>query len=652
MLARLPKTRPTARLAAVMVLAILGVAAAPAASDPLTCSPRPEVGIAVAQTGQVVVTTHTAPGVPANQLGSLAFGTATNAFIDIPGGQTGSRGNFTVSFAPGTQQTSFWVRAASSGQAVTVPLIVIDNCGTWSTLVGGPLPVATPTPSPTATPTPTMRPSSAVAGATLAKTPTLVSAAAALASTPAANVGVAVAPATGGALLVTISARPASCTSSNQLLQLAFGNDPAASQNAQIVLNGQTRTPPFTVSLPPGTTEKTFSVLQVVAGQSATVPLVAQDSCGQWNTFVGGGANVFGQSVEGVPLCTDHDPLKWHPLVKRDAVGSILCTYGHEHHGNPHDVDDLFGPPGAWWGGSQDISYPWQTFAFTSQGVQYEMPAAPTDPSVYENARKHNGYKWYVKRNLPCVIRSGWDGCFRAFRVLVHSMGSQTDTVARFHSFSAEALIEIGGRQGIVRGGGWMNTGFLGLLVDGGNGLVCPPLDTNPPSFFCPPSSAAGGNFRESYSTTDVPPPHTAHANPSTTTNWYADHHGGVGPGPAVQMWGPTSYTNPAQQLFYPPQYRANNTLGHLENFAVSTAPLQAAVDASGLITGRLYENRHGDVVAGCSAVGLDCIPFAVEHAPLGAVSLHAPEDPTDWSFPSYDVASPITGNSLVTFPN
>jgi hypothetical protein len=354
--------------------------------------------------------------------------------------------------------------------------------------------------------------------------------------------------------------------------------------------------------------------------------------------------------VEGVPVCTDHDPLKWHPLVKRDATGSILCTYGHEHHGNPHEVDDIFGPPGAWYDGAEEVSYPWQTFAFASTGTQNETPQAPTDPSVYENARKHNGYKWYVKRNLPCIIRSGSDGCFRAFRVQVHALGAQTDTIVRFHSFSAEALIDIGGRQGIVRGGGWMNTGALNLLVGGDNGNVCPPLDTNatgqPCGITVPPAA------RESYSTADVPSPHTAHANPGTTTNWYADHDGGVSPGPAVQMWGPTNYTNPAQQLFYPPQYRANNTLGHLENFVVNTAYLRAAPGPDGLLTGRVYEDRHGKPARSCTTVALDCIPFTVEHAPLGTVSLHAPEDRADWYFPSYDVASPVTGGSLVMFPN
>jgi len=68
---------------------------------------------------------------------SLQFGAATNALIDVPGGPTGQTGSFTVNLPAGTQQTQFTVRRATAGQATTVPLVVTDACGPWSTFVGG-----------------------------------------------------------------------------------------------------------------------------------------------------------------------------------------------------------------------------------------------------------------------------------------------------------------------------------------------------------------------------------------------------------------------------------------------------------------------------------------------------------------------------------
>jgi hypothetical protein len=666
-----------ALLGVTFMLMVWGIGAAPAASEPQNCAPRPEIGVSVAPAGQVVVSARTSPGVPTNQLGSLAFGTATNAFIDVPGGQTGSRGNFTVTLAPGTQQTSFWVRTATSGQAATVPLVVVDNCGSWSTLVGGALPVATPTALPSTTPTPVSLaptaiklPASPVAGAGHASTPTIVSVAAAPAPTAAANVGVSVAPSNGGALSVTIVARAASCTAANQLRQLAFGNDPATYRNAQVAIDGQVRTPPFTVSLPPGTTQKTFDVLQVAAGQGATVPLVAQDSCGQWNTFVGGGANAFSPPltalptasplptlVEGVPVCTDHDSTKYHSLVKRDSAGAILCTYGHEHHDDPNSVNDLFGLPGAWFGPGQEISYPWQTFTFPNPQADYYPVPQPDSSSLFENAAKHNGYKWYVKRNLSCV--PAWaalgppnDGCFRAYRVQVHSLGTTADSTVRFHSFSMEALVEQGGKQGVVRGGGWMDSGFLGLLVDGGDSMICPSLSTNPPGFTCPITGTAG-TVRTAGST-NVPSPHISHSVPGSATNWYAAHRGGVQVGVSVEDFGPIDYANPSRQQFYPSQYRANNSHGRAGALSASTQWdwLRPYTDASGRITFRGYEGRHGELATGCTAPGLDCVPFIVDGAPAGTFILAAGLCPQECEFGDHDVLSPITGNSLIRYPN
>jgi len=73
---------------------------------------------------------------PTNRLRSLRFRNAKNALIDI-GGQLGRTGDFDLTLTGGIAQTSFTVRRAASGQSTTVPFTVVDDCGDWSTLVGG-----------------------------------------------------------------------------------------------------------------------------------------------------------------------------------------------------------------------------------------------------------------------------------------------------------------------------------------------------------------------------------------------------------------------------------------------------------------------------------------------------------------------------------
>src|SRR5262249_23656577 len=92
---------------------------------PPPCSPRPSVSVSVVPSGagrlQVTLAANLSLGMPTNALQSLVFGAATGALIDVPGGQSGASGNFTVSLPAGTQQTTFSVRQAAAGQPLTVP---------------------------------------------------------------------------------------------------------------------------------------------------------------------------------------------------------------------------------------------------------------------------------------------------------------------------------------------------------------------------------------------------------------------------------------------------------------------------------------------------------------------------------------------------
>jgi hypothetical protein len=96
--------------------------------------------------------------------------------------------------------------------------------------------------------------------------------------------------ASAGRLQVTVAAGTAPGTPSNALVALRFGT----ATNAAIDAGDQTGQPGgFTVSLPPGTAQTTFTVRRLVVGAATTVNLVVVDGCGEWPTVVGGGAGAF-----------------------------------------------------------------------------------------------------------------------------------------------------------------------------------------------------------------------------------------------------------------------------------------------------------------------------------------------------------------------
>jgi hypothetical protein len=109
----------------------------PTATPLPTCTPRPNVSVAVAPGGGGLQVTITAAATANARLLALQFGPASNGLIDVPGGPTGSTGSFTFNPPIETQQVVFSVRRATAGQATTVPLTVVDSCGSWPTFVGG-----------------------------------------------------------------------------------------------------------------------------------------------------------------------------------------------------------------------------------------------------------------------------------------------------------------------------------------------------------------------------------------------------------------------------------------------------------------------------------------------------------------------------------
>lgn len=135
-----------------------------------SCRPAYSVEITIATDAQGVPTgqvTLFAQPATSNALQWVQFNRAANAFISI---HQQSYYNVPFRYYPpaGTTQLTFFVTAQTAGASM-VELVVTDNCGAWSTLVGtggGTLngnvirfPLATLTPTPTATPTATVTPS-------------------------------------------------------------------------------------------------------------------------------------------------------------------------------------------------------------------------------------------------------------------------------------------------------------------------------------------------------------------------------------------------------------------------------------------------------------------------------------------------------------
>lgn len=281
--------------------------------------------------------------------------------------------------------------------------------------------------------------------------------------------------------------------------------------------------------------------------------------------------------VASVPLCPDHDPTKWHALYDE----ARNCHYNHEHHSDPREGDNIFGPVAALYGG-QEISYPWQTFS--DRGL--------------ENDVKHEGYKWVVRKNMDCSSRFT-DGCLTDFRMQVHFIASAVDATVRYHSFWLEAR---GCREdnpevcGIIRTGGWADYGRL--MVD--NQHI--PLPGDPPA------------------PTNSNKLHYIQTGNSRFTTWYGGNRIATTAIQTSRMWGLINPNDPYQLHLFCPDFKCRNNnstmQAHAIGFVIRANELDQ--DGDGLVNYEGYTNRHGEIVSGCTEVGLDCVPLQIINMPTG----------------------------------
>jgi len=314
-----------------------------------------------------------------------------------------------------------------------------------------------------------------------------------------------------------------------------------------------------------------------------------------------GGGTLIAASVTpypSAPLCTSHDPTQFHTLWNSD----LGCHYDHSHGMNPHDVDDIFGTQIYTWAGGE-ISYPWQTFAGGDAG--YAPP--PTDTLKLENVAKHDGYHWIVVRNFHCAANAVQ--CIRAFRIETHVMPHKQDAVVRYHSMWAEVQVCRGENWsvcGIVRIGGWQDFHRLGIDSQ--------PLPTPLPGddthgvtrlhfwhggLFASTSNRSATWYGDDLILGEAVILETLTAmEPDLTEHYFCDGYAAPDGNPGL----------------CPAPYNQQNGSWVIQENVVLHLPDNLDGVVNGIVNISGYTNRHHHIVQGCTAVGLDCIPFEVSN--------------------------------------
>jgi hypothetical protein len=93
----------------------------------------------------------------------------------------------------------------------------------------------------------------------------------------------------GGRLDVTVTPGIGSGAPNNRPRALRIGDV----VNARVIVNGQDVSRGDRVVLAANATAARFLVERIATDQGATVPLVLEDDCGDWATFVGGGPSAW-----------------------------------------------------------------------------------------------------------------------------------------------------------------------------------------------------------------------------------------------------------------------------------------------------------------------------------------------------------------------
>lgn len=365
----------------------------------------------------------------------------------------------------------------------------------------------------------------------------------------------------------------------------------------------------------------------------------------------------------GAPMCEEigvaHDNNAWHGVWDYDHG----CKWDHDHKANLHVADHIFGTSLFEMIGGE-LGAPWQTYAGANDNFEPYI-----EDTCTEDDCKHQGYGGFVILNRGDVVDRDDTLTLNRTAYIVHgrgvyhAVGGNVGAHTRFHSLTSEGIacvadvtLELGpdgetnGRLindtfvpltvatlsdfpgcGYWQQGGWLDFGRLNYprrgthaplpndtnLVDclgnspveaapyrihatGKNSLdswqsegnVCNYLDSDPTGDFRL-QMGLGLHFPQGES-----PGETVPSDPTSIPLWCVDEQGFFtcdndnSAAAPFRLW----VTVPA---------------------AVDGSRFDADGQADGFFTFNGYVNRYGDIVEGCAAVGLDCIPTTYTNIPV-----------------------------------
>lgn len=327
------------------------------------------------------------------------------------------------------------------------------------------------------------------------------------------------------------------------------------------------------------------------------------------------------------PACTTHDPTKYHGLWDAE----LGCHFDHVHFADPlaPEVVAIFGDYTDYTG--QEVSYAWQTFAGATPGY----PTPPPD-AIYELDAKGNGYKFDFYNFPPAqygcpVAQTGTASVPNAWLIERHSLGHKGDFMARVHSVWAMVRFCIPNQPGQVAylyTGGWQD---FGQRISPYQGHIYPIPGSPSPTYPSPRApyiahscinhaDCAGQNESNTswISFAQMIPGHKllGFGFRSNDSQQKIDASGGFNTADPTFVY----LCNDGNGNYVAAGCRFNHSTGHTYqvtgNIPASYDLLDGVDDDRVNYTG--YTDRWGNVVSGCTANALDCVPVVMINLPVG----------------------------------
>lgn len=359
------------------------------------------------------------------------------------------------------------------------------------------------------------------------------------------------------------------------------------------------------------------------------------------------------------PLCAMHDPITYHGLW--NEVDGCHHNHTHNYNGLAPEVQAIFGDYTAYTG--QQVSYPWQTFAGAAPG----LAQPPTNP-VWENDAKHAGYKFdfydFPPAQYGCpVAQTNTASVPNAWLIERHSLGHKGDFMARVHSAWAMIRFCIPNQPGQVAylyTGGWQD---FGQRISPYQGHIYPIPGSPSPTYPSPRApyiahscinhaDCRGDNESNTswISFAQMIPGHKllGFGFRSNDSQQKIDASGGFNTADPTFVY----LCNDGNGNFVPTGCRFNHSTGHTYqvtgNIPASYDLLDGVDDDRVNYTG--YTDRWGNVVTGCTANALDCVPVKMLNLPVGKYHVNVAQyglTGIHEDLPEYDWCRSATGETV-----